>query len=253
MFSHPRVKNHALIYFKGGVMKIVVLSDDKAGRGGLLAKHSLSLYIERYGEYILFDLGVDSTILEHNSSVLDVSIDLVDYAVISHEHTPHYGGFKYLSSQAPYTDVYIPFTTSESLGRTLKLHGLKPIEVTKWMKLSDGVYVSKPYYGPPYEHILVLDEPGGLILVTGCLHPGLNALQDAAKTLGKRIKGIIGGLHLHNAPEKIVVEFAEKITYELKPDFIAPLHCSGQRLINILRKHGNINTLNLECGDALNI
>jgi len=234
-------------------MKIVVLSDDKAGRGGLLAKHSLSLYIERYGEYILFDLGVDSTILEHNSSVLDVSIDLVDYAVISHEHTPHYGGFKYLSSQAPYTDVYIPFTTSESLGRTLKLHGLKPIEVTKWMKLSDGVYVSKPYYGPPYEHLLVFNEPKGLVVLTGCLHPGIDALLDTSKAFNRRIHGLIGGFHLYNAPKDSIKVFASRIIDEVKPEFIVPLHCSGGRVIELLKSTGEVDVIEAGTGDVLTI
>jgi Metal-dependent hydrolases of the beta-lactamase superfamily II len=233
-------------------MKIVVLSDDKTKRNNLLTKHSFSLYIERCGEAILFDLGVDSTVLEHNSSVLDVSIDIVDYVVISHEHTPHYGGFKYLSSQAPYMDVYIPFTTSESLGRILKLHGLKPIEVIKWTKLSNGVYVSKPYYGPPYEHFLVLNTEDGLIVVSGCLHPGINALVDVSRFFEKRIKGIIGGLHLYKSPEDITKDFIVKLVDKVKPDFLIPLHCSGHRVIDLMKKT-SVKVIELGAGDSITV
>lgn len=233
-------------------MKITVLSDDKASKQRLVEKHSFSLYIERDSEIILFDLGVESSVLEVNTAVLGLDLDIVDYAIVSHAHTPHYGGFKYLSQEAPFVTVYIPFGTMESLGYTFRANGLKPVEVVKWIQLGGGVYLSKPYYGPPYEHFLVFDYNDGLIVVTGCLHPGVDALIDISSYFKKRIKGVIGGLHLYNAPEEIICDFTWKLVEKVNPDFIIPLHCSGRRIIDVLRKT-SIKVLELKTGDSITL
>jgi len=83
---------------------------------------------------------------------------------------------------------------------------------------------------------LVFDYNDGLIVVTGCLHPGVDALIDISSYFKKRIKGVIGGLHLYNAPEEIIRDFTWKLVEKVNPDFIIPLHCSGRRIIDVLRK-----------------
>lgn len=234
-------------------MKFTIISDDKAKKPNLQAKHSFSIHIEKSSETYLFDLGVDSIILEHNTKVLGLSIDTIDYVIVSHEHLPHYGGYKYLSSEAPYTTIYIPFSSFESMGRALKTHGLRPVEITKWIKLSEGVYVTKPYYGPPYEHFLVFEHGSELVVLTGCLHPGVVVLIDISITLGKRIKGVIGGFHLKNAPEKIVENTIVQFVENIKPEFVAPLHCSGELFVKKLMERKEVEIIDLQAGDELSI
>jgi 7,8-dihydropterin-6-yl-methyl-4-(beta-D-ribofuranosyl)aminobenzene 5'-phosphate synthase len=234
-------------------LKITILSSDKAGKPGLVAKHSFSLYIERNSESYLFGLGVEPSVLEVNARILETPLDIVDYAIVSHEHTPHYGGYRYLSQEAPYTIVYIPFGSMESLGYTLRSYGLRPVEVVKWTLINEGVYVSKPYYGPPYEHLIVFSEPRGLVVLTGCLHPGIDALLDISKAFNRRIHGLIGGFHLYNAPEDSIKVFASRIIDEVKPEFIVPLHCSGGRVIELLKSTGGVDVIEAGTGDALTI
>ncbi|MEM4763033.1 MAG: MBL fold metallo-hydrolase [Desulfurococcaceae archaeon] len=234
-------------------MRIIIVSNDKAKKPDLQAKHSFSVYIERSNETYLFDLGVDPGVLEHNVNVLDIGVDIVDYVIVSHEHLPHYGGYKYLSSESPYTTVYIPFSSSESLGRVFKTHGLKPVEVTKWTKLSEGVYITKPYYGPPYEHFLLFELGDHLIVLTGCLHPGVAVLKDISNTMGKKIKGVIGGFHLKNAPERIVEAAVDQLVENVKPEFISPLHCAGELFTRKLKERREIDIVELQAGDELSI
>jgi len=218
-------------------MKLTVISDDKAIRKNLIVKHSLSILVEREFTYILFDMGIDEVVLEHNAKLLNASLDIVDYVVVSHEHTSHYGGYKYIAQEAPFTDTYIPFGSSESLGRLLHLSGLKPREVLSWLKLENGVYVAGPYYGPPYEQALVLELDNKLVVVSGCLHPGVEVLKDIALKLQKKIHAVIGGFHLKNAPVEIV-EKAVRVLTELRPEVIVPLHCSGEVFAELLEKEG---------------
>lgn len=235
-------------------MKIIVLSDDRVTETRFIAKHSFSLFIQANYDTYLFDLGVDPLVIEHNAHELGLDISIVDYAFISHEHTPHFGGFKYLASEAPFTEVYIPFGSMESLGRILARHGLRPVEVNKWIKLGNDIYVSKPYYGPPNEHVMVIERDNGLIILTGCLHPGLDALLDIVRSFNKRIIGLIGGLHLLNAPEHVVNMYVDNLVYKIKPDFIVPLHCTGDRFINrILEKSRDIDIKEYSTGSVIEI
>ncbi|MEM4717855.1 MAG: MBL fold metallo-hydrolase [Desulfurococcaceae archaeon] len=235
-------------------MRIVILSDDKTAEARFIAKHSFSLYIQVNYDIYLFDLGVDPFVIEHNAQELGLDISIVDYAVISHEHTTHFGGFKYLASEAPFTEVYIPFGSMESLGRILVKHGLRPIEINKWIKLSENIYITKPYYGPPHEHLMVIEMEKDLIVLSGCLHPGLDALLDVTQALNKRISGLIGGLHLYNAPEHVVNMYLDKITNKFKPDFIIPLHCTGNKFVERVRERSrDIEIKEYSTGDIVEL
>jgi 7,8-dihydropterin-6-yl-methyl-4-(beta-D-ribofuranosyl)aminobenzene 5'-phosphate synthase len=218
-------------------MRITVISDNKTLRRNLVGKHSLAILIEWDFTSIIFDMGIDEEVLEHNSRYLNVSVDIVDYAVVSHEHTPHYGGYRYIAREAPLTEVYIPYGSYESLGRMLLSSGLRPREVVKWTKLGNGIYVAGPYYGPPYEQLLVIEHEKGLVVLSGCLHPGLQVLRDITSRLQKRLYAIIGGFHLKNAPRD-TLEKARDLLSELKPQLVVPLHCSGEVLIKELKEKG---------------
>ncbi len=226
-------------------MRITVISDDRVLRKDLVAKHSLSLLVEHEFTYILFDMSVDETVLEHNARTLNKSLDIVDYVVISHEHTPHYGGYAYIAQEAPFTDTYIPYGSMESLGRLLLSSGLRPREVIKWTTPEKGIHIAGPYYGPPYEQFLVIELEKGLVVLSGCMHPGVEALWDITSRLQKRLYAIIGGFHLVNAPQEVVAR-AVKSIITLKPELVIPLHCSGDLLVEMLKREG----LNVTRGGA---
>ena len=69
----------------------------------------------------------------------------------------------------------------------------------------------------------------GLIVLTSCSHRGVvNAVQQAQAASGvKKVHAIIGGLHLAPYPEDYVVETIEALR-ALEPDYVFPLHCSGE-------------------------
>lgn len=70
--------------------------------------------------------------------------------------------------------------------------------------------------------------PRGLFILTGCCHAGIiNTVEHAIRITGNnKIKGIIGGLHLHDADEESLLKTTNYLK-EIKPKLIIPLHCSG--------------------------
>ncbi len=87
-----------------------------------------------------------------------------------------------------------------------------------------------------HEQAMVFDTPKGLILVTGCAHPGIVMMVEKAKELGKKdVWMVLGGFHLVQTPpaevEKIVARFKE-----LGVKRVGATHCTGAPAIEMFRK-----------------
>ncbi len=237
------------------VVKTIVLFDNYSLYKGYRVQRGLSIYIEYDDKYLLFDLGSNSDTLQYNVEKLGIDIDMVDAVIISHNHANHIGGLPLIGWSAPYIKVYIPYDTLSTLGKIARSNGLIPQEITAWTKLFEGIYVSRPIHGPPWEHFLVLETDKGLIVYSGCMHPGVS------RTLGiireyfgeEEIYAVIGGFHLENAlPETIessAIDLVEK--YGVKK--IIPLHCSGKVFKELLRNRYSDKYIEAGVGSTINI
>lgn len=98
-----------------------------------------------------------------------------------------------------------------------------------WRKLDDGSLVRDTM---SHEQVLVIEEEAGLYVFSGCSHRGVvPTLRHVQHVMpGKRIAGLIAGMHLYPAsPEmrrRIVGEIAA-----LDMDVVFPVHCTGMDAI----------------------
>ncbi len=60
------------------------------------------------GNTILFDAGTSADVLEKNTKALGIDLREVDFAVASHSHPDHIGGFDYLLRVNPKVKIYFP-------------------------------------------------------------------------------------------------------------------------------------------------
>ena len=79
--------------------------ENKTDREGILAEHGLSIYIEAQGKKILFDAGA-SNLFASNAAKLKVDLGAVDFAVVSHGHYDHTGGFPIFHQINPKAPIY---------------------------------------------------------------------------------------------------------------------------------------------------
>ena len=83
------------------------------------------------------------------------------------------------------------------------------------------------------EIALGLDTSKGFIILCGCSHIGIvNIIKNIEKWTGKKVNGIIGGLHLSHAPSEKVdgtIEFIKNNNIS----FLGISHCTGE---NVLEK-----------------
>lgn len=77
-----------------------------------------------------------------------------------------------------------------------------------------------------------IEIPQGLLIICGCCHSGLiNTISHIlTKSAGKRIYGIIGGLHLKNASAERLAATTDALR-EWNPEFVVPCHCTGDAAI----------------------
>ena len=77
------------------------------------------------------------------------------------------------------------------------------------------------------EQSLIIATSKGLIVVTGCAHPGIvNIVKKAKELTGKDVYLAIGGFHLSGASQRTISSIIEELK-ALGVKKVAPCHCSG--------------------------
>ena len=210
-------------------LKLVVLVDNNP-YNGLRSPWGISVHVEAGGRRVLFDTGPDPATLEENAKRLGVNLSEIDAVVISHEHGDHVGGLPAVARAKPGATVYIPKGFSPRTAEWIKGLGLKVVEVEGPAEIYRGIATTGPFRGPPPEQALIIRVEGlGLVVVTGCAHPGIEEILRYAYNLTRvHVYAVVGGFHLIGASASRLQRVAQTML-ELGVDQVYPLHCTGDR------------------------
>ena len=187
---------------------------DNEAQTGLKNDWGFSCLIETGDQTLLFDTGSSSDILAFNLQQLHVQSDTIDTIVLSHEHGDHIGGLD--AALHPGVTVFVPGSFSRGF-KCAVAQVAEVVNVTLPQEIVSGVYTTGELGAWQREQSLVLDTSNGIVVVTGCGHPGLEAILAAAASFGE-LYGAIGGFHSFNRLERL---------REL--DLIVPCHCTAQK------------------------
>ena len=252
-------------------MKFRFLMENKTERTGVVAEHGLSVYIEAQGKKILFDSGA-SRLFAANAAAMDIDLSKVDFAVVSHGHYDHTGGFPLFHEINPAAPIYIHknalrvsygmekgeiekepcsilWTDEELKALSSQLVFTDgPCEITENIKITGTVPVGDDfaptenfycYDGTEliaddmsHEQCLVIREPEGLYIFSGCSHRGVINGLNACKSLfpGERVAVLVAGMHLYSASEEDRKRVIDEIVSE-NMDEVMPVHCTGIQAI----------------------
>ena len=201
-------------------MKLTILYDNIAPDhpSGLQTGWGFSCLIETNNRSVLFDTGWDGGVLLENMEELGLSHKKLDAVVISHKHWDHMGGLPQVLQQFRPKYVVVPASFSQPLKREMGTRTTVR-EVSDPEELFPGVMSTGDMDSPdgPREQAVVLETGKGLVLVTGCAHPGLVRLMDRAREFGE-LRGVLGGFH----------DFKDMKALE-GMEMLAPCHCSKRR------------------------
>ncbi len=191
-------------------MKLRILYDNNA-LPGYQADWGFACLAEGQ-ENVLFDTGADPAILKHNMERAAVEPGAVDKVVLSHDHWDHTGGLSYVVGGNADAEVFILPGFGPDVRSQLSPAVLR--EVTEPGEVSPGIRSTGPVEGQTTEQALVLDTDSGLVVITGCAHPGVDALMERAAARGE-IHAVLGGFH----------GFA-RLDALAGIAFLAPCHCT---------------------------
>jgi len=204
--------------------------------------------IKTPNEIILFDTGGNSKILLSNMEKLGIYPSSIKKVVISHIHSDHLGGLEVFLERNSNVTVFIPSSFPQSIKNMIIQKGAKFVEISAPRKISDFVYTTGELYGPPEEQSLIIDSKKGLVVITGCAHPGIVNIVKRAKELMKRdeVYLVLGGFH--HPPLSCVKEFKE-----LQVEKVAPSHCTGDLVREAFRKEYEENFIEYGVGKIIEI
>ena len=146
---------------------------------------------------ILFDAGGDGEVLLSNIRHLGVDLTTIDMVVLSHIHADHTGGLRAFLQLNPQVTTYIPESFPASFQQAVKSCGVDVKTVGAPVQLSGQLFSSGEMGEEIREQALILDTAKGLVVITGCAHPGVvNVVRKAKEHLNRDVYLLMGGSHL---------------------------------------------------------
>lgn len=260
-------------------VRITTLSENTAGRPGVLAEWGLSILVEADDLKILMDTG-PSISVPYNASVLGIDLSLIDKIVLSHGHYDHTGGLRevlartgkveviahpdiFAAKYARYGEqaryVGIPFSREALEALAAFTLSREPVWIAEDIVTTGEIPMVSPYekIDPPLcvkqggklvpdplwdDRALIIRTDDGLVVITGCAHRGLiNTLYHARELTGVDVvHTVVGGTHLILASEERVLLTAAALR-EFGVQRLGVSHCTGIRAAMMLaREFGDI-------------
>jgi len=200
-------------------LEILPLLDEAAPTAsGFQIEHGVSYLVRTDQAVVLLDMAQNArpaspSPLEANMAALGIDLKGIDAFVLSHNHPDHTGGLQWWSRGTfslgneqvalPFQAAYVPMQ--------LSYPGLQPVVAGQPVKIAPGVattgtigfaevFPASILRGKGAEQVLAVHVEGkGIVLITGCGHPGVeHILERAGQVFDEPVIGLIGGLHYTN-------------------------------------------------------
>ena len=194
-------------------LEILPLYEEAVVNGDLISGHGVSYLLTTDKGSILLDVGnnpekIKPSPLLQNMDHLGKSLDEIDALVISHAHPDHLGGVESWREGMVSIGPNIRSTSGIDIFVPVELNDPKPVISNHPTLISPGVVTTGAI---PYQEVFPLNfidpisweqalivnlNDRGLVLITGCGHPGLKELINRAEDLyEQKVVAVVGGLH----------------------------------------------------------
>jgi 7,8-dihydropterin-6-yl-methyl-4-(beta-D-ribofuranosyl)aminobenzene 5'-phosphate synthase len=232
-------------------LSVLIIYDNYFHTSGMESDWGYSILIKGLDKTILFDTGTKPKIFESNFKKLGIDANDIDEVFISHNHGDHTGGLGKILSMNPDIKVVVPETFEKSFFRIPETTSSSVELISGPVEICNDLYSSGILGTKIPEQALVLNTSKGLVIMTGCSHPGIiRMLEEIKATFGKDIYFVFGGFHLMRHSENEISDIIE----EMKGMGIkkcGATHCTGKDQIEQFRMAFGENFVELGVGNTI--
>ncbi len=232
--------------------RLSMVVDNETLREDLSRDWGFSCHIETQDRRILFDTGSDPLLLVGNMERMGIDPAQVDMVVLSHAHWDHVGGLAgVLGAGSHKPAVVVPRSFPDLFFRDMAAMGLSCRSVDDSAEIAPGVFSTGEMGRDIPEQALVVQTGEGLVVVTGCAHPGV---VEIVTRVNRLFHGpfhlLIGGFHLMEERDGEVRRIANHLE-DLGVGRIGPCHCTGEDAIGVIGSY--FGERYLACGAGLEV
>lgn len=252
LFAANETEEISPVFYASGPEKpevtLISVFDNYSVNSELKTSWGFASVIKTPSENILFDTGGDADILLFNMKKMNIDPKSINKVFISHEHGDHIDGLAGFLEKNNKVTVYIPASFSGSVKNMIHTKGAEYIEISEAAKINGSMYSTGELPGPSIEQSLIIDSKKGIIVMTGCAHPGIIKIVEKAKKLmeSEEIYLVVGGFHRPPV-------FVAKNLRELGVKKAAPSHCTGDNVKQAFAEEYKENFIEYGVGKTVEI
>jgi len=227
---------------------LTILCDNDVHDSSFQAEWGFSCLVTGLEKTILFDVGGPQYSIRANLRIAGIDLASIDAIAFSHAHGDHVDGLQSLLPLPPTISLYVPAWFPSAWKRAAEAQA-STIPVTGPTEICANALLTGPVFGAYTEEALCVRTPSGIVVITGCAHPGIVKIVEAAKALfpGETVALVIGGFHLWQESEAAIRAIAQRLL-ALGVVRIAPTHCSGDLARAVFREVFGANYIDAGVG-----
>ncbi len=230
-----------------GPVTLTIVYDNRTLDDSLAPDWGFGCVVDRGGTRLLFDTGAKADLLTGNLARLGIEPASVDAVMISHDHWDHTGGLDAFLGARP-VRCWIPGSAGPELKGRVEAAGATAVDVLDRCQIAPGLWSTGEVGGSIPEHSLVVETAEGLVLVTGCAHPGILAtVAKVKREFGRAPWLVLGGFHLGGATTGQVDEVVDALR-DAGVARVGPAHCTGDEAIARFEERWPEGFVRVGCG-----
>lgn len=224
------------VFSKDDSVKIIVLYDNYQFTENTIADWGFSCLVISGNDTVLFDTGARRDVLFHNLEALDLDLSTVQTLVISHHHGDHVGNLFTVAEANTDILMYLPSSMDGKCRLMVENYGVRTEVDQSVRQIAHNIFLSGEMGFQIREQGLVIVTSKGLVLISGCSHPGIDRMvRKVSSKFDAPVYMVVGGLHLEEHSDEEIDEVIQ-ILRDYGVEKVAPGHCTGQKAMDEFRK-----------------